>query len=131
MKDTNLGQLFLYGLTAGTAAVVDIGGFALLFRLGAPVAVSATLSFCAAAVVNYTLTTRFVFGSRASARRFGLFMAFALVGLAINVGVTVLLANRFDVLPELAKIGGVGVAFFANFAMNKWIVFRAPPVSQA
>jgi len=26
----------------------------------------------------------------------------------------------------LAKIGGIGIAFFVNFVLNQWVVFRAP-----
>jgi len=124
MRDTAV-QLARYLLTGGAAAVVDIGGFAILYRLGLPIAAAATLSFCVATVVNYALTARFVFGSGATARGSGLFFAVALVGLAINVGATVILSSRFGLLPELAKVGGVGIAFLANFAMNKLIVFRA------
>ncbi len=121
---SSLGQLGRYLLTGGAAAVVDIGVFAAAYRLGLPVIAAAALSFCIAAIVNYALTARFVFGSDSSARQFALFFAFAAIGLTINVGVTVLLASRLGLLPELAKVGGIGVAFLANFAMNKWIVFR-------
>jgi putative flippase GtrA len=123
MRDT-AAQLARYLLTGGAAAVVDLGGFSVLLRLGLPIAAAATLSFCVAALVNYALTARFVFGTGASARGFGLFFAVALVGLAINVGVTVLLSAQSGLLPELAKVGGIAVAFLANFAMNKLIVFR-------
>jgi putative flippase GtrA len=29
------------------------------------------------------------------------------------------------IAPTLAKVGGVGIAFLANFLMNTFIVFRA------
>lgn len=124
MRQT-LQQLARYLLTGGAAAIVDVGAFALLYRAGLPVAPAAALSFCLAAAVNYLLTARYVFGGGTSSRRFVLFFAVALIGLAINVTATVQLSAALHLLPELAKVGGIGIAFLANFAMNKLIVFRA------
>jgi putative flippase GtrA len=36
----------------------------------------------------------------------------------------VLLASRLGLSPVVAKIGGVGTAFVANFAINLLVVFR-------
>jgi len=46
------------------------------------------------------------------------------VGLSINASVTWALAAALPIAPTLAKVGGVGVAFVANFLMNTFIVFR-------
>ena len=121
---TAIGQFARYFVTAGIAAVVDVGGFALLYRAGLPIAVAAVLSFGLAAIVNYLLTARLVFGSRRSSRQFALFLGFATVGLLINVGLTLIFVERAGFLPEAAKICAIGIAFFANFSMNKFIVFR-------
>lgn len=119
-----LTKFFRYVLTAGAAAVVDVGGFVLLTGAGMALLPAAVLSFAAAAVVNYLLTSRFVFARGASARGFGLFLAGALVGLAINVGVTVLAVTELGLPAGAAKLLGVGIAFLANFAINAGIVFR-------
>lgn len=116
-----------YAVTGGVAAVVDIGGFHLLTRQMEGVAVPAALSFTAAAVVNYLLTSAWVFRRDwRSARRAGLFMVSALTGLAVNAGVTTAVASWLPVHATLAKVAGVGVAFGINFAMNARWVFRAP-----
>lgn len=117
-----------YFVTGGIAAIVDIGGFALLAPTGLPTPAAASLSFLAAAVVNYLLSARLVFRHPVSARHFGRFLAAALVGLAINVSVTTLLFER-GLAPVLAKTGGVGIAFFANYLLVALVVFRrrAPP----
>ena len=114
-----------YLATGGLAAVVDIGGFHLLEpRLGG-VLLPAALSFVVAAIVNYSLSSLWVYRRRwRSARRAALFGLFALVGLAINSGATWALATWLPIHPTLAKTGGVGIAFLANFLMNTFIVFR-------
>jgi putative flippase GtrA len=117
-------KLSRYFITGGSAAIVDAGGFALLERAGVPLAAAAILSFCIATVVNYTLTARFVFGQRAAVRGFRLFFVVALIGLALNVGITVGTNAAFALPPILAKITGIGIAFFANFLMNVHLVFR-------
>lgn len=116
-----------YILTGGTAAVVDTAGFAVLHALGLQVMLAAILSFLAAAVVNYVLTSRYVFRERLGLARWFAFIAFACVGLVVNVSATTVIAGRLDVIPELAKVAGIGVAFLLNFALNYAVVFRAKP----
>lgn len=114
-----------YLLTGGPAAVVDLGGFALLLETGLPLALAGAVSFCAAAAVNYALTSRFVFRRRAHARGFAVFIAAAGLGLSINVGVTWAAATHLPITPVLAKALGIGVAFVANFLLNNFLVFSA------
>ena len=113
-----------YVLTGGAAAVVDAVGFISLQAAGIAAGPAAALSFCLAAVINYGLTSRYVFRSALSSQRCAMYFAFAVVGLGINVGATVLLIEVAGLPPYLGKIGGIGFAFFANFAMNIGFVFR-------
>lgn len=119
-----LGQLIRYGGTAGTAAVVDLAGFAMLERTELNVAPAAALSFLIATVVNYGLTARFVFRSPTSIRGYWRFLAAAAAGFGMNVGITVLAIWYFDMHPVPAKTLGIGLAFFANFLLNLLFVFR-------
>jgi putative flippase GtrA len=120
------GKLFRYFFTAGAAAVVDVGGFALLCLTPLPIAVSAVTSFCLAAVVNYLLSSRHVFDRAASIRGFGLFFVAALGGLLVNVAVTLAGSLYLGLAPVVAKMLGVGTAFLVNFWLNLRVVFRAP-----
>lgn len=113
-----------YFLTGGTAAVVDAGGFALLHGFGVSVPVAAVLSFLVAAVVNYLLTTKFVFGQAATSRQFALFIAMAAVGLVINAGLTVAAASLLAVPAPLAKVLAIGLTFCVNFCLNYFVVFK-------
>lgn len=116
-------QLIRYGGTAGVAAIVDILGFGLLHSLGWHLALAAAMSFLVATVVNYGLSARFVFAARVSISGYLKFLIAALLGFCINVGLTILLAQVGGLTPVLAKLAGVGVAFFANFALNARYVF--------
>ena len=118
------GQAARYVVTGGTAAVVDTLGFWILTELEIGVALAAILSFAVAAVVNYAFTARFVFAQRPTPRQFLGFFTMALIGLAVNVSITMALALQLGVPPVLSKIAGIGVAFFVNFSLNVWIVFR-------
>lgn len=125
-----LKQLIRYSGTAGVAAIVDLGGFALLEWTGIYIAVAAAASFLMATVVNYLLTSRMVFAQHATLRGYGRFLVAALAGLSVNVGVTVLAVQIFELSPIASKATGIGFAFFVNFALNVVFVFcvlDAPP----
>ena len=117
-------KLFSYALTGGTAAIVDAGSFVSLLHAGLPAIPASTVSFCIAAVVNYRLTARHVFSRDASLRGFLLFLLGALGGMLVNVGVTTFAITE-GLAPLIAKILGIGVAFFINFAINSRIVFAS------
>jgi len=118
-------KLVRYFFTAGTAAVVDVGGFAILRLTPTPIAISAITSFCVAAVVNYLLSSRYAFNQAPTLRGFGLFFVAAVGGLMVNVSVTLVGSLYLGIAPVLAKMVGVGTAFLLNFWLNLRIVFRA------
>jgi len=118
-------KLVRYFFTAGTAAVVDVGGFALLRLTPMPIAVAATTSFCVATVANYLLSSRYAFNQTPSLRGYGLFFIAALGGLVVNVSVTLAGSLYLGLAPVLAKIVGVGTAFLFNFWLNLRVVFRS------
>jgi putative flippase GtrA len=128
MSDS-LRQLLRYVVSGGTAAVVDVGGFALLRLIGMPIALCAVVSFCVAAVVNFLLSSRYVFHRTPTVRGFCLFFAAALGGALLNVSVTLLGSLYLRLLPELAKILGCGIAFLCNFWINQRVVFRRGPAA--
>jgi putative flippase GtrA len=127
---TRLHKLFRYFLTAGVAAIVDVGGFAMLCLTPIPIALSAVTSFCLATVVNYLLSSRFAFGQSPTMRGFGVFFVTALGGLLVNVSVTLVGSLHLGIAPVIAKIIGVGTAFLVNFWLNLRIVFRAPSIKR-
>jgi putative flippase GtrA len=119
-----ISKLLRYGVTGGIAAVVDAGGFALLVSLGLSILAAGCLSFCIAALVNYSLTSRFVFNLEASLGGLAAFTVAALIGLMVNVGITLLGVFVMGLPPLAAKVVGIGIAFFVNFLINLRVVFR-------
>jgi putative flippase GtrA len=65
--------------------------------------------------MNYVLTARFVFGQQATMRGLRRFFVASLAGLGVNVGVTIGLIAVISYPPILAKLTGIGVAFFCDF----------------
>lgn len=119
-------QALGYLMVGGLAAVVDIGLFHLLSQRLHGLLLPAIASFVVAAVVNYSLSSLWVYRRQwRSLRRATLFFMLACVGLCINAGATWWLGSTLPIAPTLAKIGGVATAFVANFLMNTFIVFRA------
>lgn len=121
-SDALSGRLARYVLVGGSAAIVDLGGFVAFSVAGLGVLPAAALSFCCAAVFNFILSAQVAFRQEPTWRRAGLFAALALIGLAVNAGVTTLAAHHLPAL--LAKIVGIGAAFALNFGMNNAVVFR-------
>jgi putative flippase GtrA len=126
MLDT-LFKFSRYFLTGGVAAIVDAGGFAALYYLGIATPIAAAASFTLAAVVNFLLTARFVFGQRPTGRAFTLFSLAALIGLTVNVGVTIAAVELLGLPPMVAKVAGIGASFSVNFLLNLLVVFRVRP----
>ena len=123
MRDL-VSKLLRYGVTGGIAAVVDAGGFALLVNAKLSILAAGCLSFCIAALVNYSLTSRFVFNREATLRGLAAFTAAALVGLMVNVGITLLGVFTMGLPPLAAKVMGIGIAFIVNFFINLRFVFH-------
>ena len=98
------GKLMGYAMTGGVAAIVDLAGYVGLHSLGMAVTLAAALSFLLAALVNYLLSARFVFAAQTKASGFMLFLVFASLGFAINVGVTSYAQLHLALVPWLAKL---------------------------
>src|SRR5882762_4692022 len=120
-------RLLEYAVTVGIAAVVDAGGFVLLVNAKLSIVVASCLSFCIAALVNYYLTSRFVFNREATLRGFAPFMAAALIGLTVNIGITSMGVFMMGLPPLAAKLMGIAIAFFINFLINLRVVFHIEP----
>lgn len=108
----------------------DMGSFLVLLALGLPAAPAAALSYSLGIVVHWFISSRAVFVTgvaergAARTRQKAMFVASALVGLALTAGI-VGLGSALGLDPRLAKIAAVGVSFAATWLLRARIVFAA------
>lgn len=117
-------KLIRYMFTGGFGAIIDAGSFAVLHEIGIDTFSAAVCSFSLGAIINFLLTSRFVFREDATVRKFIFFILAALIGLIVNVYTTLSLNMYLQIDACLAKVAGIGVAFFINFVLNLFVVFR-------
>jgi putative flippase GtrA len=116
-----------YLLVGGTAFVADFATLALLTDLaGMHYLLSATVGFAVGTVVNYLLSTRWVFSVRAvsnPASEFLLFAAIGMAGVLLNGGIIAFCVEVAGTGYPLGKIAATGLILFFNFGMRKWLLF--------
>lgn len=127
-------QFFRYCFVGGFATVVDWGLSFVLFhfvfnnQLGV---VANGLSFVAGLIVNYFLSTFWIFKNSKIQKRFVEFLSFAaigVVGLLLTLGITwafeATLQSAFpDYYQIMAKVVSTAVSFFWNFFARKVLLF--------
>ena len=108
----------------------DIGSFLVLLETGMPAASASALSYTLGIAVHWLISSRAVFVEGVAARgpartrQKALFVASALVGLALTAGV-VGLGSALGLDPRLAKIAAVGISFAAIWLLRARVVFAA------
>ena len=132
--DNTFIQFFRYVFVGGFATIIDWGLSALLFFLifGGNLAVAANgLSFVAGLIVNYFLSTFWIFKSSKIKNRFVEFLSFAaigVVGLLITLGITwcfeAMLRDTTELYQIIAKVVSTAVSFFWNFFARKFLLFN-------
>lgn len=106
----------------------DMASFLALLAAGMPAAPAAALSYSLGIVVHWFISSRAVFVSGvaergpARTRQKAMFVASALVGLALTAGI-VGLGAALGLDPRLAKLAAVGVSFVATWLLRARIVF--------
>jgi putative flippase GtrA len=116
-------RLARYALTGGSAAIIDVGGFSLLASSGVQIVPAATCSFLAATVVNFLLTSRWVFGQQATVKRYALFLPGTLFSLLVNVAITSVCAIELGFPRGISKVVAVGLTFLLSHWINARFVF--------
>ncbi len=132
--DNTFIQFFRYIFVGGLATVVDWGLSAVLFYLcfGQQFAVLCNgLSFVAGLIVNYFISTFWVFSNSKIKNKFIEFISFAaigVVGLLITLGVTYafewLLADKTSLYQMIAKVSSTALSFLWNFFARKFLLFN-------
>ncbi len=126
-------QFFRYIFVGGFATIVDWGLSAFLFyavfKEQYPVAAN-SLSFAAGLIVNYLLSTFWIFKESKVKSKIAEFMGFALIGLVgllITAGITLLfkhlLMETTSAYQIIGKITATAVSFLWNFGARKVLLF--------
>ncbi len=121
-------QLFRYSIVGGIAFIVDFGLlYSLTEWLNFYYLLSATLSFIAGLIVNYTLSTKWVFYQSSIQNKGAEFLAFSLIGVAglgINNLVLWGLTAGLSLHYMFSKIFTTIVVFAWNFLARKYLIFN-------
>lgn len=127
-------QFFRYCFVGGVATIADWGVSYLLFHFvfNDNLAVEANvISFVVGLIVNYTLSTSWIFKNSNVDNRlveFAVFAAIGLVGLLLTAGVTKLfwwkLSDVTNLYQIIGKIVSTVVAFLWNFFARKFVLFN-------
>lgn len=119
-----------YLAASAVALGFDMGSFLVLLAVGMGAAAASALSYSLGIVVHWFISSRAVFVAGvadrgpARTRQKAMFVASALIGLALTAGV-VGLGSALGLDPRLAKIAAVGVSFSATWLLRARIVFAA------
>ena len=143
--DNTFIQFFRYLFVGGFAFVVDYGTLMLLvevFDFNAKLA--AVVAFILGLIVNYILSTLWIFRNSKINNRLAEFAAFAVIGV-IGLGINELIIWLFDdviaprrpldFIPEdkyylIGKLVSTAVVFVWNFAARKFIIFNKNSTSE-
>lgn len=121
-------QSVRYIFVGGAAFIVDAGLLVLLVEaLGVHVLLAAALGFCAGTVVNYALSTRWVFHHRTVKDpriEFLVFAALGVCGLGLNEVLMWLLVAGLSVHYAIAKFVVAACVLCWNFFARKLVLFR-------
>ena len=119
-------QFFLYLIVGGLSFFVDIGLFVLLRMAEMSVIPASIVSFIAATVANYMLSTALAFQGGRFRRRTELarFLAVVLVGLVLNTALVWCFVYPLGLNPTLAKIIAVPIVLVWNYLGRRLLVFH-------
>lgn len=121
-------QFFRYGFVAVAAFIVDFGFlFVFTHYLRIYYLISATLSFLLSLVLNYYLSTLWVFSRSARKRsaEVSIFFAINLVGLGLNMLIIWIATSALGLFYLYSKLLAVVIVFFWSFLARRYFIFKS------
>lgn len=119
-------QLFRYAIVGGIAFIADFGLLWLLTEFAhCHYIVAGSLSFIAGLLINYFLSTSWVFKTVGCRNRNVDFVFFAVIGeigLAINAGLLYVLTDHVGIHYLISKLIATVVVFGWNFTARKFLL---------
>ncbi len=121
-------QLFRYLFVGGAAFLVDYGLLVLLTEVfGLHYLVSATISFIAGLIVNYLLSTSWIFRKSKMENKWAEFLIFSIigvVGLLLNNLLLYLFTDLAHIHYMISKLITTAIVMLWNFGARKIILFN-------
>lgn len=123
-------QLFAFAAVGTIGFIVDAGVLYAGLAVGLGYYAGRVVSYLCAATVTWALNRRFTFQTTqtASKKEWGKFVLLNLAGFAVNYGAYAACLQAsplFTTHPVLAVAVGSVAGLFVNFAVNKYLVFKA------
>lgn len=119
-------QLLKYSVVGGIAFFIDFGTLYFFVLIGINYLISAAIAFLAGLIVNYLLSTKWVFDSRRIANKkyeFIIFGIIGVIGLLLNEVVIYVATEILYMNLLFSKIAATVIVFIWNFAARKKILF--------
>ena len=132
-KPTNrtLVQVFRYNFLGSAAAIVDIGLLFLLTEVfGMYYLVSAAISFSVGLVINYAVSSVWIFPKSRVRNRYVAFAAYGLIGvagLALNQTLMRLFTEHLHIFYGFSKLVSNAIISLWNFFARKYLLYRPSP----
>ncbi|AKM11438.1 hypothetical protein AB433_01575 [Croceicoccus naphthovorans] len=117
-----------YGFASVAALGIDLACFFALMAAGLAAPAAAAAGYAVGIAAHWFASSRFVFTGRVAAagagrtQQQGLFVASALVGLALTWAI-VSAGTAFGIDPRLAKLVAIGASFVVTYALRACFVF--------
>jgi len=125
-------QFFRYGFVAVAAFAVDFGLlFVFTHDLHIYYLISATLSFLISLILNYYLSTLWVFSHSHRKRvvEITAFLVINLIGLLLNMLIIWFFTSIAGIYYLLSKLIAVVIVFFWSFLARRYFIFKQAPTA--
>ena len=115
-------------MVGASGVLVNLGVVTALLGAGVPVPASIATAIGASICTNFYLNRRFTFSHSINEHmptQFVSYLVSVSIGSLVNYGVALGLLHYFPgLIPQVAALGGIGVATIVNFIALKYVVFK-------
>lgn len=126
--DNTLLQLFRYGFVGGVAFLADYTTLYLCTELiMLHYLISAAIAFVVGLIVNYLLSTLWVFSIHTKSKmwiEFAIFAIIGIIGLGLNELIIYVATEKCGLYYMLSKLISTALVFLWNFFVRKFVLFR-------
>lgn len=118
-------QILKFGVVGGIAFLID---YSLLYVLTEyakiPVLYSSVISFSVSVILNYILSTKWVFSTKEkqTLKDFVIFVLLSVIGLGINQLIMYLGINKLNIYYMIVKLFATAIVMVYNFITRKLII---------